>query len=101
MDINEFFIVPISVIIDIHYFVSNVTDSSDAFLVISNRRSILIADIHQRTLERVPVLVENVVATASDMKNGTLFWSDMKVKQIVKLEKGGEPEVVSYSKRLL
>lgn len=63
--------------------------------MISNRRSILIADIHQRSLERVPVLVENVVATASDMKNGTLFWSDMKVKQIVKLEKGGQPEVVS------
>lgn len=70
------------------------TNSSDAFLVISNRRSILIADIHQRSLERVPVLVENVVATASDMKNGTLFWSDMKVKQIVKLEKGGQPEVL-------
>nr|XP_045622888.1 low-density lipoprotein receptor-related protein 2-like isoform X5 [Procambarus clarkii] len=67
---------------------------SDAFLVISNRRSILIADLHQRSLERVPVLVENVVATASDMKNGTLFWSDMKVKQIAKLEKGGQPEVI-------
>lgn len=71
------------------------TDQSEAFLVISNRRSILIADLQQRNLERVPVLVENVVATASDMKNGTLFWSDMKVKQIVKLEKGGQPEVVS------
>ncbi|XP_064102114.1 low-density lipoprotein receptor-related protein 2-like [Macrobrachium nipponense] len=67
---------------------------TEAFLVISNRRSILISDLHQRNLERVPVVVENVVATASDMKNGTLFWSDMKVKQIVKLEKGGQAEVL-------
>ncbi|KAK4317520.1 hypothetical protein Pmani_011411 [Petrolisthes manimaculis] len=52
------------------------------------------ADLNQRSLERVPVLVENVVATTSDMKSGTLFWSDMKVKQIAKLEKGGQPEVV-------
>ncbi|KAK4320926.1 hypothetical protein Pmani_008243 [Petrolisthes manimaculis] len=69
-------------------------DYSLAYLVISNRRSILTADLNQRSLERVPVLVENVVATASDMKSGTLFWSDMKVKQIVKLEKGGQPEVL-------
>ncbi|XP_063861273.1 low-density lipoprotein receptor-related protein 2-like isoform X3 [Scylla paramamosain] len=70
---------------------------SEAFLIISNRRSILIADLQQHSLERVPVLVENVVATASDMKNGTLFWSDMKAKQIVKLDKGSksnEPEVL-------
>lgn len=47
------------------------------------------------------MLVENVVATASDMKNGTLFWSDMKAKQIVKLDKGSksnEPQVVSKKK---
>ena len=61
----------------------------------------LIADLQQRSLERVPVLVENVVATASDMKNGTLFWSDMKAKQIVKLDKGSkgnQPQVVSEEK---
>ncbi|CAL4174127.1 unnamed protein product, partial [Meganyctiphanes norvegica] len=67
---------------------------SDAHLVISNRRSILTADLNQRSLERVPVLVENVVATASDMNNGTIFWSDMKVKNIMKLEKGGKPETI-------
>lgn len=70
-------------------------------MIISNRRSILIADLQQRSLERVPVLVENVVATASDMKNGTLFWSDMKAKQIVKLDKGSngnQPQVVSAYK---
>ena len=50
------------------------------------------------------MLVENVVATASDMKNGTLFWSDMKAKQIVKLDKGStsnEPQVVSRKKARL
>ncbi|KAK4328455.1 hypothetical protein Pmani_001131 [Petrolisthes manimaculis] len=31
------------------------------------------------------------------MKSGTLFWSDMKVKQIAKLEKGGQPEVLDGS----
>ncbi|KAK4318958.1 hypothetical protein Pmani_010046 [Petrolisthes manimaculis] len=44
-----------------------------AYLVISNHRSILTADLNQRSLERVPVLVENVVATASDMKSGTVL----------------------------
>ncbi|KAG0730038.1 Low-density lipoprotein receptor-related protein [Chionoecetes opilio] len=63
---------------------------SEALLIISNRRSVLIADLQQRSFEPVPVLVENVVATASDMKNGTLFWSDMKAKQIVKLDKGSK-----------
>ncbi|KAK4306218.1 hypothetical protein Pmani_021945 [Petrolisthes manimaculis] len=62
--------------------------------IISNHCSILTADLNQKSLERVPVLVENVVATTSDMKSGTLFWSDMKVKQIAKLEKGGQPEVL-------
>ncbi|KAK4326736.1 hypothetical protein Pmani_002754 [Petrolisthes manimaculis] len=46
------------------------TNHSLAYLVISNHRSILTADLNQRSLERVPVLVENVVATASDMKSG-------------------------------
>ncbi|XP_076061029.1 low-density lipoprotein receptor-related protein megalin isoform X2 [Oratosquilla oratoria] len=62
-------------------------DHKEAFLVISNRRSILISDLITRSIERVPVVVENVVATASDMRNGTLFWSDMKSKKIMKLEK--------------
>ena len=72
------------------------TDASAAFLVISNRRSILLADLHQRSLERVQVAFENVVATASDMVNGTLFWSDMKLKTIFKLEKGEKPVKVSF-----
>lgn len=42
-------------------------------------------------LERVPIIVENVVATASNMHTGTIFWSDMKLKKISKLERGGEP----------
>ena len=42
---------------------------SDAFLIISNRRSLLVADLEQKSIERVPVAVENVVATTSDMSN--------------------------------
>jgi len=42
-------------------------------------------------LERVPIFVENVVATASDMHTGTIFWSDMKLKKISRLDRGSEP----------
>ncbi|KAK4325771.1 hypothetical protein Pmani_003713 [Petrolisthes manimaculis] len=45
-----------------------------AYLVISNHCSILTADLNQRSLERVPVLVENVVATTSDMKSAGWKW---------------------------
>ena len=47
-------------------------------------------------LERVPIIVENVVATASNMHTGTIFWSDMKLKRISRLDRGGEPvDVIS------
>lgn len=69
---------------------------SAAFLIISNRHTILVADLQEQALERVPINVENVVATASNMHTGTIFWSDMKLKKISRLERGGEPrDVVS------
>lgn len=67
---------------------------SSAFLVISNRHSILVADLNEQGLERVPINVENVVATASNMHTGTIFWSDMKLKKISRLDSGSEPRVV-------
>jgi Low-density lipoprotein receptor repeat class B len=45
----------------------------------------------EQSLERVPIFVENVVATASDMHTGTIFWSDMKLKKISRLDRGSEP----------
>ncbi|RWS26517.1 low-density lipoprotein receptor-related protein 2-like protein, partial [Leptotrombidium deliense] len=72
-----------------------VENRSQAYLVISNRRSILISNLNTTSLERVPVRVENVVATASEMSTGTIFWSDMHAKKIFKLKKGStEAEVV-------
>ncbi|KAJ8949001.1 hypothetical protein NQ314_008307 [Rhamnusium bicolor] len=69
---------------------------SAAFLIISNRHSILVADLKDQGLERVPIIVENVVATASNMHTGTIFWSDMKLKKISKLDRGSEPvEIIS------
>lgn len=65
---------------------------SSAFLIISNRHSILVADLQEQGLERVPIIVENVVATASNMHNGTIFWSDMKLKKIARLDRGQEPK---------
>jgi low density lipoprotein-related protein 2 len=56
-----------------------------AFLVISNRRSILLSDLQEHSIERLPVVVENVVATASDMRRGIVFWSDMKLKRIFRV----------------
>ncbi|XP_017778488.1 PREDICTED: low-density lipoprotein receptor-related protein 2 isoform X2 [Nicrophorus vespilloides] len=69
---------------------------SAAFLIISNRHSILVADLNEQGLERVPIIVENVVATASNMHTGTIFWSDMKLKKISRLDRGSEPvEVIN------
>ena len=71
---------------------------SDAFLIISNRRSLLIADLEQKSIERVPITVDNVVATCSDMNNSIIFWSDMDTKKIMKLKRGGgTPEAVVTS----
>ncbi|XP_075155675.1 low-density lipoprotein receptor-related protein megalin [Haematobia irritans] len=65
-----------------------------AFLIISNRHSILVADLKDQGLERVPIYVENVVATASNMHTGTIFWSDMKLKKISRLDRGSEPQEI-------
>ena len=67
---------------------------SAAFLIISNRHSILVADLKEQGLERVPIIVENVVATASNMHSGTIFWSDMKLKKISRLDRGMEPQEI-------
>lgn len=67
---------------------------SAAFLIISNRHSILVADLKETSLERVPIIVENVVATASNMHTGTIFYSDMKLKKISRLDRGAEPKDV-------
>lgn len=73
-----------------------IVDHSSAFLIISNRHSILVADLNDQGLERVPIIVENVVATASNMHTGTIFWSDMKLKKISRLDRGSEPvEIIS------
>lgn len=66
-----------------------------AYMVISNRRSILVANITNVSLERIPVRVENVVATASEMRTGIIYWYDMHAKKIYRMKKGtSEPEVV-------
>lgn len=65
---------------------------TSAFLIISNRHSILVSDLNEQGLERVPIIVENVVATASNMHTGTIFWSDMKLKKISRLDRGKEPQ---------
>ncbi|CAA9998006.1 unnamed protein product [Nesidiocoris tenuis] len=70
---------------------------SAAYLIISNRHSILVADLKDQGLERVPIIVENVVATASNMHTGAIFWSDMKLKKISRLDRGSEPQDVIWS----
>ena len=67
---------------------------SAAFLIISNRHTILVADLQDQALERVPINVENVVATSSNMHTGTIFWSDMKLKKISRLDKSSDPQDV-------
>ena len=60
---------------------------SDAFLVISNRRTLLTSDLSEHSLERIPVDVENVVATASNMHDDIIYWSDMSTKKIMSLKR--------------
>lgn len=70
---------------------------SQAYLIISNRHSILVADLKDQGLERVPIIVENVVATTSNMHTGTIFWSDMKLKKISRIDRSSEPKDVIVS----
>ena len=60
---------------------------SQAFLVISNRRTLLTSDLQEHSLERIPVDVENVVATASNMHDDIIYWSDMSTKKIMSLKR--------------
>ena len=60
---------------------------SDAFLVISNRRTLLTSDLSEHSLERIPVDVDNVVATASNMQDDIIYWSDMTTKKIMSLKR--------------
>jgi low density lipoprotein-related protein 2 len=61
---------------------------SDAYLIISNRHTLLVSDLEEHGIERVPADVENVVATASNMQDDIIYWSDMKTKMIMKLKRG-------------
>lgn len=63
-------------------------DANLAYLIISNRKSILISNLNTTSLERLPIKVENVVATASEMATGTIYFSDMHSKKIFRLKKG-------------
>lgn len=78
------------------FFLLFFLDHSSAFLIISNRHSILVADLKEQGLERVPIAVENVVATSSNMHTGTIFWSDMKLKKISRLDRGKTAQDVRY-----
>lgn len=66
-------------------------NSSSAFLLISNRRSLLVSDLKEKSIEVVPVEVENVVALASDTHSNVLYWYDMKTKKIFRKELSGTP----------
>ena len=73
-------------------------NQSEAILIISNRRSILTADLSQRSLERIPITVQNVVATTSDMTTDTIYWSDMETKKIMTVKKlEAKPKVLISS----
>ncbi|CAG0879500.1 unnamed protein product [Darwinula stevensoni] len=69
-------------------------DSAAAYLIISNRRSLLVGDLETQSLERLPVDVQNVVAATSDMHTDTIYWSDMKAKKIIRMKRGEAPEDV-------
>lgn len=55
----------------------------------------MVADLNDQGLERVPLIVENVVATASNMHTGTIFWSDMKLKKISRLDRNNPTDIIS------
>ena len=45
------------------------------------------SDLSEHSLERIPVDVENVVATASNMHDDIIYWSDMSTKKIMSLKR--------------
>ena len=66
-------------------------NSSSAFLLISNRRSLLVSDLNEKSIDVVPVDVENVVAVTSNTHSNVLYWYDMKAKKIFRKELPGVP----------
>ena len=62
--------------------------------MISNRRTLLTSDLSEHSLERIPVDVENVVATASNMQDDIIYWSDMTTKKIMSLKRQTEEKTV-------
>ena len=68
-------------------FCKTKVNRTEAFLVISNRRTLLTSDLQRHSLERIPVNVENVVATASNMLDDIIYWSDMSTKKIMFLRR--------------
>ena len=66
------------------------TNHSAAFLIISNRQTLLTSDLDEHSLERIPTSVENVVATASNMIDDVIYWSDMKTKKIMSLKRNSD-----------
>ncbi|XP_013781727.1 low-density lipoprotein receptor-related protein 2-like [Limulus polyphemus] len=67
---------------------------TDAFLVISNRWSILMANLNTSNIEQLPIEIEYAVATASDVASGYIYWSDMILKKIFRMKNDGQQEVV-------
>ena len=81
-----------------HHNYCKANDRNLAYLIISNRKSILTSNLNTTSLERLPIKVENVVATASEMATGTIYWSDMHSKKIFRLKKGStDVEVIISS----
>jgi len=72
-------------------------NSTSAFLLISNRRSLLVSDLKEKSIEVVPVDVENVVALASNTHTNVLYWYDMKAKKIFRKELAGTPVAIITS----
>ena len=74
--------------LDKHY--CKAVNHSDAYLIISNRHTLLVSDLEEHGIERVPADVENVVAIASNMADDIIYWSDMKTKMIMSLKRSND-----------
>ena len=59
----------------------------------------LTSDLSEHSLERIPVDVENVVATASNMHDDIIYWSDMSTKKIMSLKRSKDGGKSSNSQR--
>lgn len=72
-----------------------VPDHSEGYLLVTNRLSILSAELNLLSFtDRLPIHAQNVVAITANMRGKTIYWSDITLNKIMSVKEQETPKVV-------